>query len=270
MRKTGSKLKKDRVKVILICLALLTTTCAIVFAANVIRYYVDLSVSQRELASLPQFTIRTTSGAPTIVWESLDFYESRMREINPDYIGLIMIDGHATNYPVVRGSDNSKYLNTSYSGAENRFGAIFMDYRCKGNDIPHIIIYGHNASDMSGGGYMFNDLFQFLDDQYRAEHPAIRIIKDGLLSEFEIFAVRITDTDDPAYQLDFSAPGSFEAFLEKNGAPPDAPQILTLSTCYLRGGDDGRMIIQGFRKRVYPVYRQMMLAEYVRQPRSNL
>jgi sortase B len=184
-----------------------------------------------------------------------------MRKINPDYAGVIMIEG-TIYYPVVRGSDNVKYLNTTISGTENQFGAVFMDYRNAGNNEPHIIIYGHAAADIFRNGYMFSRLFLFLDEQHMADHPVIMLIENGQISEFEIFSARLTDVNDPAYQLDFSAPGDFGAFLERNGAPPDAAQILTLSTCYLEGGDDGRMIVQGSLRRVLSSDRvQMMIAE---------
>lgn len=64
------------------------------------------------------------------------------------------------------------------------------------------------------------------------------------MHEFEIFAARQTNIHDPAYQLDFTAEGAFAAFLERNNAPPNATQILTLSTC-IGTNNDLRMIVQG-------------------------
>ena len=72
------------------------------------------------------------------------------------------------------------------------------------------------------------------------------------LYEYFIFAARKTDIHDPAYQLDFSAEGSFAAFLERNNAPPDATQILTLSTC-IGTNNDQRMIVQGALLRTVPI-----------------
>ena len=252
----GQNAKKRRLTVILVCAAVLSTICFAELAMRVMPHRVDLSASQRELSSLPEMP-----GAQGVTWSTLDDYEKRMRRINPDYVGVIRIEG-VLDYPVVRGEDNVKYLSTSYGGDGNAYGAIFMDYRCAGDDVPHIIIYGHNAVDTDRNSYLFNGLQRFLDEQFMAAHPVITFVKNDAIFEFEVFSARITDISDPAYQLDFSAPESFDAFLERNGAPPGASQILTLSTCYVGGGDDGRLVVQGALRNTLPIDKtQTMVAE---------
>ena len=231
--------KGSRLGIILICLAIFTTICASVFAIRVLLHEAELSASRQELAALPV--------APTVDESNLAYIESEMRDINPDYVGELRIDGSSISHPVVRGSDNVKYLTTSFSGAENSFGSLFMDYRCIGESIPHIIIYGHHARDMFGQNLLFGGLDEFLDDEYRSGHSVIMFIENDSVSEFEIFSARVTDVDDPAYHLNFDAPGSFDAFLERIGAPPDAVQIITLSTCSLTGDNDSRIVVQGAR-----------------------
>ncbi|MCL2227694.1 MAG: class B sortase [Oscillospiraceae bacterium] len=167
--------------------------------------------------------------------------DAAMREINPDFICWIRIGGTRVDHPVVRGPDNEKYLSVSFTGEESIFGTLFMDYRNVGEVVPHIIIYGHNSRD----GEMFGELWKFLDDEFLEEHNIITLIVNDRIVEYEIFSARITDIHDPAYHLDFSVPGSFSAFAERNGAPPDVTQIITLSTCLSGGDDDKRVIIQG-------------------------
>ena len=116
-----------------------------------------------------------------------------------------------------------------------------MDYRNVGEYVPHIIIYGYNTAD----GSKFGSLRNFLDDDFLANYSMITLRVNDRLIEYEIFSVRLTDVTDPAYFLDFGTPGSFRAFLERNGAPLDAVQILTLSTCVSRGDDDERLVVQG-------------------------
>ena len=243
---------------VLICLAIVTTICAAVFIIRVVRHEAALAESVRELAALPALP-RT----PSLVWSTVDFYDREMRVINPDYVGLLRIEGTTISYPVVRGNDNVKYLTTSFGGAENSFGGLFMDYRCAGENIPHIIIYGHHARDAHGKSHFFGGLDGFLDEEYRTQHPVIIFIENDHISEFEIFSARVTDTDDPAYHLNFNATEAFSAFLERNGAPPDADQILTLSTCYGAGDDDRRIVVQGARRSIMPITEnQMMIATY--------
>lgn len=220
--------KKLRQKVIF-CSAVIITICAVVLAFRVLSHHSDLTALQGEQVAL------SVNGA-------------EMRDINPDYVGYLKIDGTAIDFPVVRGNDNAKYLHTTFGGEENIVGAIFMDYRCEGDYVPHIIIYGHEVADLDGKPLMFGGLRAFLDEEYLAQHSEITFLQNNELFAFDIFSARLTDINDPAYYLDFSTDGSFESFSERNGAPIDSERIITLATCY--GDSDRRIIVQGVLKRV--------------------
>lgn len=225
--------KRQRRQKIIVFFAVITTICAVALVIKVSPYVSDLITIRREEVYL-------------------NTYDEEMREINPDYIGVLKIDGTTIDYPVVRGNDNVKYLHTSFGGDENILGTIFMDYRCIGDYVPHIIIYGHEAAYLNGNKLMFGGLRYFLDEQYREEHPEIMFMENGNLSVFEIFSARLSNINDPAYYLDLGTPENFKAFVERNGAPSDATQIITLATC-VGADNDRRMIIQGTLKRVLPV-----------------
>jgi len=175
------------------------------------------------------------------VIRQLSAFDLEMRQINPDYIAWITIDGTAIDYPVVRGFDNERYLDTSFFGEHNVFGTPFMDYRNRGAFVPHIIIYGHHTRH----GNKFSDLHKFLDERFLAENNTITLMINNRIVEYEIFSARLTDIHDPAYYLNFNYDGSFAAFAKRNGASPDAEQIITLSTCVTRGDDNERVIVQG-------------------------
>ena len=147
------------------------------------------------------------------------------------------------NFPVLRCEDNQKYLHTTYTGEENELGAIFLDYRCDLEDNPHNIIYGHDAQDVDGTRLMFGTLRNYLDEEFIQNHPMIKITRGGEVKEYELFAVKVTDTDDEAYRLDFDD-GEFEEFADAMGAPANTVEILTLSTC-LGNEDDLRLLVQG-------------------------
>ena len=227
--------KKRRLRII-ICLAAIATVCAVVIAVKVIPYVSDVAAFRREQASLPDISP----------------FDAHWLEINTDYVGWLKIDGTIVNFPVVRGKDNEKYLNTTFFGEENKLGAIFMDYRCVEEEMPHIIIYGHQAIDTDGNVLLFGGLSEILNKQHPTKYPVIMFMENNNLSEFEIFSARMTDTNDPAYQLDFSNPGSFEHFLNRIGAPAGAEQIITLSTC-IGADNDRRMLVQGVFKRTVRV-----------------
>jgi sortase B len=225
---------KQRQRIIL-CLAVVATIIAAVLAFKVIPYVSDMIAFRREQASLPDISP----------------FDAHWLDINPDYVGWLKIDGMDIHFPVVRGSDNEKYLTTTFTGEENILGAVFMDYRCTGEN-PHIIIYGHQVHDEQDNKLVFGSLHEFIDELFLAEHPTIMWMENDSLYEFEIFKARQTDIYDPAYLLDFSDPGSWAAFLDRNGAPAEAEQVITLSTC-IGADNDRRMIVQGALKRVVQV-----------------
>jgi sortase B len=229
------KKKRPHKRPIILILAIITTLCAVALAFKVVPHQIDIIKFRQEQAALTK----------------INPHDAYMLEINPDYVGWLMIEGStAINFPVVRGNDNEKYLNTTFSGEQNKLGAIFMDYRSE-VDAPHIIIYGHQVRITDGEMYLFGGLFEYLDDRYLKEHQIISYMENENMYQFEVFSARMTDIYDPAYFLNFSAPGSFEAFLERNGAPNDVAKIITLSTCV---GDDNdmRLIVQGALRDVFP------------------
>ena len=62
-------------------------------------------------------------------------------------------------YPVVKGSNNSFYLNHCFDKSYNSAGWIFADYRNKfDNTDKNIVIYGHNMRDGSMFGSMLNGM----------------------------------------------------------------------------------------------------------------
>jgi sortase B len=77
--------------------------------------------------------------------------------VTDNYAGYLWADGCSISDPVVQGTDNEYYLTNTYYDAQNKAGAIFMDYRVVIEDdytSPNVVIYGHNQED----GTMFGDL----------------------------------------------------------------------------------------------------------------
>jgi len=138
----------------------------------------------------------------------------------------------------VRGSDNSVYINTTFSGRQSAAGAIFMDARCvKGFDEPVCIIYGHNMKN----GAMFATLEKYLNPSFIDTHPVITVTKpDGGELTYRIAEVTHTDAWDEAYDLSAFNDDSSET----PGALGDAPRRLLLSTCLRGAGQDARLLIQ--------------------------
>jgi len=172
--------------------------------------------------------------------EGVNLYRLSFDELvslNRDFIGWI-IAGHSIDYPVVRGNDNDKYINTTFTGNRNTAGAIFMDYRhTDGFDEPVSVIYGHNTRDRT----MFSSLASYLDPDYMRNHPHIYITtREGKTLVYRVFAAKLTDAWDPAYTASIiDQENVSETFFN---VPENATRFLVLSTC-TRGPDDDERIL---------------------------
>ena len=158
--------------------------------------------------------------------------------INRDFIGWMTV-GSSIDYPVVRGSDNSKYIGTTFAGARNTAGAIFMDYRhTNGFGEQVCTIYGHYTRD----GSMFAPLIHYLDQNYMKNNPNINVTtRDGRALTYRIFAARLTDAWDIAYTISVSEASSARDVFPN--VPENANRFLLLSTCTRGGSEDERILV---------------------------
>jgi len=162
-----------------------------------------------------------------------------LARLNPDFVGILSIRG-VMRHPVVRGSDNTKYLNTTFFGRQNTAGAIFMDYRNKsGFDGPSVVINGHH----SRGGRMFAPLARYLDQSFLQRNSTINVTtRDGRELTYTIYAAQQVHMADNAYATAINNAGRAAARL---GAPEGTTRILLLSTCVRtqERGSDQRILV---------------------------
>lgn len=246
-KKQGGEL--GRLPYIAVFMTIITTLCTLVFSVIISMQVLDLLASRKEQGSLLELAENLEAdkqNEPNVPYIST--FDAEMRQINPDYICWIKIEDTMVDYPVVRGKDNDTYLSLSFYREENTYGSLFMDYRCTGEYVPHLIIYGHNTRT----GDMFGGLRKYLDQEYLSEHPQISIKVNDRMVTYDIFNAKKTNIHDTAYDLDFNTPEHFRSFAEKCGAPSDAVQIITLSTCVSAGNDEERIIVQGVLKENKP------------------
>jgi len=164
--------------------------------------------------------------------------QNELYDINPDYIGWIVVKGTNINYPIVRGTNNDKYLTATFSGEYNLAGSIFMDARCfNGFGSPVAIIYGHNMKD----GSMFASLKDYLEPGFAKKNPLINIVTAELnILSYRIFDARRVDATDEIFSLNFQEipePGFFTS------QPEGAERFLVLSTCIGGPIKDERMLV---------------------------
>ncbi len=144
-------------------------------------------------------------------------------DINPQLSGHIQYHAAADedflniHSPVVYAGNNTTYLNTDFSGDRSADGALFIDERCGGDDVPLTIIHGKNAVN----GRSFAGLNSLVGSVYNAR-AAASLTYSTLYekNEYYVFAVVLTDksaTGSASFdtcRTSFSDDADFEAYIE--------------------------------------------------------
>lgn len=148
---------------------------------------------------------------------TVDF--ASLQAINPDIVAWLRIPG-VLEYPVVRGKDNSYYLNHTVQKTYNIAGSIFLDYRNERDfSDSKNIIYGHNMKD----GSMFHVLRNYQDIDFFQEHTDMEVyLPDGRSLNYQITACEQVPADSEIYQI------------EKGNAEEKEENEIILSTCSAR------------------------------------
>lgn len=164
---------------------------------------------------------------------------NKLKDENSEFVAWIKVNNTNIDYPVVKTSNNSFYLNHSFDKSVNSAGWIFADYKNKfdGKD-KNIVIYGHNMRD----GSMFGSLKNILKEEWYNNSENIKIILTTENEEiiYEVFSVYKIETEDYYIKTDFSIDSEYQKFLniikERSIKNFDvkvkaSDKILTLSTC---------------------------------------
>ncbi len=159
---------------------------------------------------------------------SVDF--SKLKEINPDIVGWIYLPGSKLSYPIVKGEDNVKYLNTSFRGEKSSSGTIFMHSECASDfSSKNTLIYGHNMKN----GTMFRPIRAYEKEDFYKENPYIYIFTPVFDMKCRVVSAFTTNPESFIYQTSFDGPESYEKFMK---------QIFDNALYTCKGGDDSNVI----------------------------
>ena len=170
-----------------------------------------------------------------------------LKEINPDTIAYIKVNGTNIDHVVVKGSDNSYYLKHNFNKEYNRAGWVFADYHNLFDETDkNIVIYGHNIRDDS----MFGTLKNILDKSWQENEENLEIILATEKKEYkyQVFSTYSIIPEDYYINTIFNSEDEYSEFIntiksrsiyDYNVEVNSSDKILTLSSC-----------IDGTKKRV--------------------
>lgn len=168
---------------------------------------------------------------------TVDF--NKLKEQNNETIAWLKINNTNVEYPVVKGTNNSFYLNHSFDKSKNSAGWIFADYKNKfDNTDKNIVIYGHNMKD----GSMFGSMLNILDAKWyeNEENINITLYTENEKCIYKVFSIYKIENEDYYIKTEFKNDNEFEEFVKNlkkrsikdfNVDISKDDNILTLSTC---------------------------------------
>lgn len=160
-----------------------------------------------------------------------------LRKINPDIVAWIYYKDTPIDYPVVKGEDNEKYLNTMFDDTYSAFGTIFVDAVTEHPFAQfNTILYGHHMRN----GSMFTPLKNLKDQEFCKKHPRLELITPDAKFHLEIFAFLMEPSDSNIYTTNIKKIAAREVYLDTirklaayttdvEVAPTD--RLVMLSTC---------------------------------------
>ena len=160
---------------------------------------------------------------------TVDF--NKLKEQNNETIAWIKVNNTNVEYPVVKTTNNSFYLNHSFDKSKNLAGWIFADCKNKfDNTDKNIVIYGHNMRD----GSMFGSMKNILNSDWyeNEENTNITLFTENEKCIYKVFSVYKIENEDYYIKTEFSNDSEFEKFIETLKIDiSKEDSILTLSTC---------------------------------------
>lgn len=110
---------------------------------------------------------------------------------NNDVIGTIAITGTDINEVIMQTTNNTYYLNHDNYGNKDKYGSVFMDYRCNINS-QKLLIFGHNDyKDKTP----FSNLENYYNESYYKENQYIEVNIDDKNFKYQIFSVYVETKD---------------------------------------------------------------------------
>lgn len=155
----------------------------------------------------------------------------KLSNINTDIIGWIKINDTNIDYPILKDTDNLKYLKHSFGGKYNNNGSIFTLNNNPFQDYE-TVLYGHNMKS----GIMFSELGKYMNKEFFDKHSSFEIYtknQNYKATVFSCYSIGINKEENNIKLLDFEERVEYYKKASKYSVDnvSEIKKIVKLSTC---------------------------------------
>lgn len=222
-------MRKNKAAIVCVLIAFIFTVLAFVGSIPEIEEEIKLKNLKEEVTE--EYT------TPDDPEKGIDWI--KLKKINPDIIAWIRVPGTAIDHPVLKNQSPNYYLNHDYTGTRSVLGSVFVqpDTDEKFAD-QHIVIYGHNVSQM------FGDLHKYENEDFFRKNQQVWIYTPEQTMQGTIYSTYACFDTTTTYQTRFDSMEEWKDWKEQSmkqssfdgkEIPGDESRIVTLSTCYGKG-----------------------------------
>ncbi|MDE6019709.1 MAG: class B sortase [Ruminococcus sp.] len=201
MKKKGS-IKIGRIMLFIFFLAASAAAVAIIVLSKECGGSRDIEQAHVELPTTTTITetttttttTETTTTTTTTTQAKID-YEMKLnlanvaehKAVNPEVVGWIYIDGTVVDYPILKSTDNDKYIHLDWMGNYAYAGCIYEDFRGDIDDTDLTLLYGHNMAN----GSMFSAIKSYLSEEWGKEHKYFEIASEKKRYLYEVISANV-------------------------------------------------------------------------------
>lgn len=221
---------------IIICISLI-----IYSSIKIVDWFISNKKNHEVKEQINEFIKINEIDVDTNVEEEKQKYEidwNQLKQKNPDTVAYLKVNNTNIDYIVVKGENNSYYLDHNFNKEYNMSGWVFTDYRNKidGND-KNLVVFAHDTKD----GSMFGSLKNILKESWytNPENQIIDFVTEEGLLKYQVFSVYKINNEDYYINVIFLE-NEFSDFIDTiksrsiynfNIDVSADDNVLTLSTC---------------------------------------
>lgn len=137
------------------------------------------------------------------------------KQINPDIVGWVNIEGTSIDHPIMRASlnDPTFYLHHDIYRNYSVYGVPYLDASDTQSDLLTLnaIVYGHHMDN----GSMFSDFASYNDESYAREHATAYLQTPAGKQRLKVAYVCIINGDTTEKRTQFADEEAFQAWYEE-------------------------------------------------------